>query len=101
MGGRVAAGACGLVVLALRDELGNLEVPGAEARGTAAADPRLALGLAEAARARAACRAVAVAGRHHGHPALVGDFLVDHRPENDVGARVSRLGDGPRGFVDL
>src|SRR5207248_11639286 len=98
------------------DELGNLEFRG---RAAHPAYPRLAARLAQRhallgliGRALTALHsgslalapagaAVAEAGGHHGHPHLLIELVVDHRPEDDVGVRVGGLGHRLRRAADL
>ena len=82
------------------NELRHFEVE-SEVRVLGAPDARLSLRLLKLPTAGAARRAVSVAGGDDRHPALLVDLVVDHRAEDDVGARVSSLGDGPGRLVDL
>src|SRR4051812_10317753 len=84
-----------------RNELRHVDLV-ERAAGACAPDARLGVGRnAVVVRRGADPRAVAVAGRHHSHPDLVADLLVDHRAEDDVGVRVRGLRDRLGGLVDL
>src|SRR5918998_1125257 len=90
-----------------RDVLGDFDVdaPLPPLLGPAhPAHARLTRRLAEGGRALVPARRllVAVAGRDDGHPHLVlGELLVDHRAEDDVGVRMGGVRDGLRRLVDL
>src|SRR3954462_450271 len=84
-----------------RNELRHVDLV-ERAAGAGAPDARLGVGRdAGVVRRGADPRAVAVTGRHHGHPDLIADLLIDHRAEDDVGVRVRGLRDRLGGLVDL